>query len=158
MATVTVAGVRRGWATDHLSIDGSPITVIQVARGMEYDGTTLALVDLAPTMPYVALTAAPFLGHIATGAFLDLWVSDGSATEERTARPCVLSLADATLSPNSDALLLLRHPRIHGTGLKYAVALVGGSLPASSGSCVLFVNAGTVRSDPGSAIGRGGEP
>jgi hypothetical protein len=118
---------------------------------MEFDGTTLALVDLAPTMPYVASSPPAFLGHISTGAFLDLWVTDRLTMTDPPARPCVLSLADPTISPLSDALLLLERPRIHGTGLRYSVAVLGGALPASSGSCVLYVNARSATPDAGIA-------
>jgi hypothetical protein len=59
----------------------------------------------------------------------------------RPARPGVLSLADPGSSPFGDAMVLLTRPRIHDTGLAYDVTLVGGTLPLSSGSCVLNINA-----------------
>jgi hypothetical protein len=148
---VMVPRVRRGWTADDLSLDSGQFTVIQVARGMEFDGTTLALVDLAPTMPYVASSPSASLGHIATGAFLDLWLSSRGGTTEPLARPCVLSLADPTISPHNDALLLAEQPRIHGTGLQYRVTVVGCALPSTSGSCVLYVNAGSAEADGGSS-------
>jgi hypothetical protein len=141
MVSVTVPGVRRGWTADDLLLDGAGLTFIQVARGMTYDGTALALVDLAPTMPYVTGSPRTCLGHISTGAFMDLWASDPGQSADRPSRPSVLSLADPAISPFSDALLLLERPRIHGTGLRYVVTVLSGTLPATSGACVLYVNA-----------------
>jgi hypothetical protein len=160
MVAVTVPAVRRGWTADDLSLDGGGLTFIQVARGMTFDGKTLALVDLAPTMPYVASSPPTRLGHVSTGAFLDLWTSDGRTTADAPPRPCVLSLVDPTISPLSDALLTVARPRIRGTGLCYSVTVLAGALPASSGSCVLYVNArsaepGTTSSTPQMSVGDG---
>lgn len=142
MLAATIPRVRRGWDADDLRADGAGLTFIQVARGMHFDGTALELVDLAPTMPYVASSPPTVLGHISTGAFLDLWASGRVPAGDAAACPCVLSLADPTIVPLGDALLLVTRPRIHGTGLQYSVTLIGGALPSSSGSCVLYVNAG----------------
>ena len=151
MVTVPVPGVRRGWTAEELSLDGGGLTFIQVARGMTFDGRTLALVELAPTIPYVVTSPPTCLGHISTGAFLDLWISDRLTMTDPPACPCVLSLADPTISPLGDALLLLERPRIHGTGLRYSVTVLGGALPASSGSCVLYVNAGPAEPGTGAS-------
>lgn len=143
MAAVTVPAVRRGWSADDLRLDGAGLTFIQVARGMRFEADALTLVDLAPTMPYVASPPPAFLGHISTGAFLDLWLDAGLTTPGSPGRPSVLSLADPTIAPFGDAVLLLTRPRIHESGLRYSVTLLGGALPAYSGSCVLYVNAGS---------------
>ena len=141
MVTVTVPAVRRGWTAEDLHLDGAGLTLIQVARGMTYDGRTLSLVDLAPTLPYVTGSPLTCLGHISTGAFLDLWGSGPGRSTDSPSRPSVLSLADPAISPVSDSLLLVDRPRIHGTGLCYTVTVLSGTVPASSGSCVLYVNA-----------------
>ncbi len=157
MVTVTVPGVRRGWTADDLHLDGAGLTFMQVARGMTYDGKTLALVELAPTMPYVSGSPLTWLGHISTGAFLDLWTSDPGPSVDTPSCPSVLSLADPAISPLSDSLLLLARPRIHGTGLRYSVTVLSGALPASSGSCVLYVNARVAEPDAGSSARLGRE-
>jgi hypothetical protein len=49
-----------------------------------------------------------------------------------------------------DGARLLARPRIDGTGLRYSVTVLGGALPACSGACVLYVNAGSAEADGGS--------
>jgi hypothetical protein len=141
MTSATVRMIRQGWACDDLCLDPSGWTVIQVARGVVFDGETLVLVDLAPTMPYLSASTPTVLGHLSTGALLDLRGADGQPAAVRAARPGVLSLADPERSVLGDAMVLLAGPRIHDTGLTYEVGLVEGSVPLSSGSCVLYVNA-----------------
>ena len=157
MVTLTVPGVRRGWTADGLHLDGAGLTFMQVARGMTYDGKTLALVELAPTMPYVSGSPLTCLGHISTGAFLDLWTPDPGPSVDTPSCPSVLSLADPAISPLSDSLLLLARPRIHDTGLCYSVTVLSGTLPATSGSCVLYVNARVAEPDAVSSARLGRE-
>ncbi|MFN8168044.1 MAG: hypothetical protein U0S36_04605 [Candidatus Nanopelagicales bacterium] len=157
MAGVMVPRVRRRWTADDLSLDSGRFTFIQVARGMNFDGTALALVELAPIMPYVTGSPLTCLGHISTGAFLDLWTSDPRPPVDSPSRPSVLSLADPAISPLADSLLLLARPRIHDTGLCYSVTVLSGTLPASSGSCVLYVNATVAEPGAGSSVGVGQE-
>lgn len=142
MVAVSVPQVRRGWSADARPVDGVSLTFILVARGIRYDGRRLELVDLAPTMPYVH-GWRPVLGHVTTGAFLDAWAKDLMVTADTGPwRPCVLALADPTIAPPGDVHLRLARPRIYGTGLRYDVSAVGGVVPATSGACVLYVNAG----------------
>jgi len=157
MVAVTVPAVRRGWTADDLRLDGAGLTFMQIARGMTYEGRTLALLDLSPTMPYVLGSPPTCLGHISTGAFLDLWTSDPGPSAGHPSRPSVLSLADPAVSPLSDSLLLLTRPRIRGTGLCYSVIVLSGTLPAASGSCVLYVNATVAERDAGRSVGVGQE-
>jgi hypothetical protein len=141
MTAATVPVIRPGWACDDLCLDPPGWTVIQVARSVVFDGETLVLVDLAPTMPYLSASMPTVLGHLSTGGFLDLWGAGGQPSAVRAARPGVLSLADPERSVFGDAMVLLAGPRIHDAGLTYDVSLVEGSVPLSSGSCVLYVNA-----------------
>jgi hypothetical protein len=141
MAFATVPAIRQGWTCEDLCLDSAELTFIQVARGMAFYGKTLVLVDLAPTVPYLTTSAPILLGHISTGAFLDLWGSSREPPAVVPWGPGVLSLADPERSPLGDVSVLLARPRIHDTGFTYDVRLVEGTLPSSSGSCVLYVNA-----------------
>lgn len=141
MTSAAVLAVRQGWTCDSWCLATAAVTFVQVARAMGFDGKVLVLSDLSPTVLYVAASSPTVLGHISTGAFLDLWSSRQAPVASGPSRPGVLSLADPERSPLGDAVLRLARPRIHDTGLTYEVTLVEGTLPSSSGSCLLYVNA-----------------
>jgi hypothetical protein len=87
---------------------------------------------------------------------MDLWASDPGQSFDGPSRPSVLSLADPAIFPRGDSLLLLERPQIHGTGLRYCVTVLSGTLPASSGACVLYVNARVAEPDSGIGQSRTG--
>ena len=142
VAFTAVPVIRQGWSCEELCLGEAGWTVIQVARGVVFDGSRLVLSELAPTMPYVVLSPTVVLGHLSTGAFLDLWGAGGRRGAVRVERPGVLSLADPERAVFGDAVVWLARPGIHDTGLTYEARLVEGAVPLSSGSCVLYVNAG----------------
>jgi hypothetical protein len=145
-AAVRTTGVHEvlpGWTAQDRGDTAPTLTYVQVARGLTFDGATLELLDLAPVTVCVAPAPGCSLAHVTTGAFLDLWwATDDPAVGERWRRG-VVSLVDPEHRPSLDALVRLRRPRIHGSGLRYDVELVEGVLPPSSGSCVLFVHPAT---------------
>jgi hypothetical protein len=111
---------------------------VQVARGMRFDGTSLTLVDLAPSTVYLACQPDAAVGHLPTGLFLDEWYGEPSGVVIRPV-PAVLSLLDANRPPASDARLMLSLPRIREAGLEYQAQLLDGDIPPTSGACVLFI-------------------
>jgi hypothetical protein len=93
--------------------NGDQTMYVQVARQTRCDGTSLTLVDLAPSTVYLADQPTAALGHLPTGQFLDDWYSESAGAATRTV-PAVLSLLDADRVP-------------------------GGDIPATSGASVLFI-------------------
>ncbi len=118
--------------------NGDQTMYVQVARRTRCDGTSLTLVDLAPSTVFLAGPPAGAVGHLPTGQFLDHWYAEpgGSATR---AVPAVLSLLDADRAPASDVRVLLSLPRIRDAGLEYQVRILDGDIPPTSGACVLFI-------------------
>ena len=122
----------------HWDCETSRPTYVQVARRLACSPTSVTLLDLAPATLVIG-TPGHELGYVSTGQFLDAWYADesGAATH---ASGAVLSLLDPDRPAHSDARLLLRLPRIRGTGVEYQVAVVVGQLPESGGACVLCIN------------------
>ena len=94
MVAVTVPPVRRGWTADDLRLDGAGLTFMQVARGMTYDGRTLALVELEITRllqgaPSIEAVAEDILRMLCLDLHWDLaelWLLDAdSGLTRRTA-------------------------------------------------------------------------
>jgi hypothetical protein len=136
-----------GWTAAPRGHPARELTFIQVARHFAFDGRSLDLLDLAPVTVCIGPAPTRTLGHLTTGAFLDLWSSsfDGDAP-----RPAVISLANQGISPWFDTTVELDAPRIHDSGLRYDVACAEGVLPADSGSAVLFIAPAPVLASPGS--------
>ena len=118
-------------------------TFVQVARGMQWSGHSLTLIDLAPGTIYVSPSTG-LLGVFSTGDFLDAWsrMLPGGQGPRAFA---VVSLMDACRTLLGDAELLVSAPTICGDGLRYTAELLSGILPGSSGACVLFIGAAAAR-------------
>jgi hypothetical protein len=111
---------------------------MQVARRAVFDGTSLALIDLAPATFFVGEQPVTSLGHVSTGLFLDQWYAE-SGGPGTGAVPAVLALLDAERTPDGNARVLLSLPRIRDAGLEYQVRVVEGHIPPTAGACVLFI-------------------
>ena len=135
-----------GWTAEEHAELAPFLTFVQVARGVAFTGSTLGLLDLAPVTVFVGPPASGSLGHVTTGAFLDLWWAAADVPGRESERRGVVSLVDPETMPRYDALVRLSRPRIHGSGLRYDAELVEGVLPPSSGSCVLFIHPATAAS------------
>ncbi len=140
MRSAGVHEVLSGWTAGDHEAAAPHLTYLQQARGLAFTGSCLELLDLDPVTVCVLPAPAGALGHMTTGAFLDLWW----AVAERVAAGATRRAVVALVAPGSlgayDALVLVGRPRIHGSGLRYDAELVEGVLPASSGSCLLVVH------------------
>lgn len=132
--------VQRGWtATEHE--DQAPfLTFVQIARGCAFTGSSLVLLDLAPVTVCIGPAPEAALSRITTSAFLDLWWLAAETTVGGSQRGAVIALVDPDRRAYGDARVRLSRPRIHGSGLQFEADLVQGQLPASSGSCALFLD------------------
>lgn len=115
------------------------VTYVQLARGLRCARGALRLEQLAPATIWVLDEPTTTVGQMSTGAFLDLWWQphEGTGAPSPIARLRLLG-ADTHLLP--DPLLLVRAPRISGSGLTYDVEVLSGVVPGRAGGCVLFIN------------------
>lgn len=144
MSSTQFLGLAQGWtAQDHADV-ARDLVFVQMARSFGFTGSAIDLLDLSPITLCIGPPPARSLGHVTTGALLDLWSSDDAGSG--APRQAVIALVDHGIRPWSDTPLLLTAPRIHDSGLRYDVRLVDGVLPPTSGACVLFI-AGAHRKD-----------
>ncbi len=113
-----------------------------IARSLVSDGTSLTLVDLAPSTIWLPRAPSAGLGYLPTGAFLDLWRDDDGGQEPVLRRVTgTLSILDPDAQIAGEAVLVLTRPRVTASGLTYDVVdLMRGVVPARSGACVLFLS------------------
>jgi hypothetical protein len=118
--------------------DGALPTYVHVARRLANSGSSITLIDLAPATLVIGGPVGA-VGYLATGQFLDVWYAEAAGAATHAAE-AVLSLLGSDHVPHLDVRLLVRLPRIHGSGLQYQMIRLVGELPSAGGGCVLFVN------------------
>lgn len=126
-----------------LLVDAAPtdVVLIQVAGSALAARHRLTLRDLSPTTIWWVQGAPGRIGHMSTGTFLDLWW-DPRSRLAGSSLPAILGQADPEGQRQPDPNLLLRSPRISGSGIQYDLELLDGTLPGHTGACVLFLGPG----------------
>jgi hypothetical protein len=115
--------------------------LVQVARGLRFDGRALTLVDLAPSTIRVTMTPTPAVGHVCTGAVLDRWADAVTASPGGSWRVRgTLALLDADAQGVGDAAFVVSNPRVTAAGLAYDAEVMLGVVPSESGACVLYLD------------------
>lgn len=117
------------------------VLFIQVAASCLVAHHRLIVQDLAPTTIWLMEDLSRRVGHLSTGTFLDLWWDPRSGLGE-SALPAVLGQADPAAQRFPDPHLLLRSPRISGSGIQYEIEGTTGNLPDRCGACILFIGHG----------------
>jgi len=74
-----------------------------------------------------------------TGEFVDDWAVEPNSFAEDPPN-AVLSFTEPDADSPSDAVVVLRDPKIAGPDLGYSVELLDGEMPASAGPCTLFID------------------
>jgi hypothetical protein len=124
---------------------------VQVAGGVVFSGSSLALVDLAPATVCVTSRPEVGVGYVPTGLFLDRWYAYVNGTGMRSVA-AVLSVLDPDAAGSGDARLMLSMPRIRGTGLEYQASVVEGRVPVALGASVLFIGPRTPPTTPHESV------
>jgi hypothetical protein len=125
---------------------------VQSASSSSSEEGAVTLHGLADSTVYFADRPRREVGHIPSRRFIELWGNeeDGFALDPPNA---VLSfLADDGPTPG-DAVVVLRDPRLEGRELTYTVDVLEGTLPESSGPCVLFIDVFARAFSPASVAG-----
>jgi len=129
---------------------GLPLLYVQNAEEMRFDGTTLTLGGLGPTVLYFAERPSRLVGSLPYPDFVKRWNegADAFAADPPNAAlsllarpeepPVVVELLQAALSPDA---------------LSYKVRVLEGTLPAEGGPVSLFIDHG---GGHGGGGGRGG--
>jgi hypothetical protein len=136
-----------GWTAELQTDQAVELTFIQIAHRVTHRRRVLHLADLSPVTLSVSAPPASRIGHLTTGAFLDLWQSGTYRAPDGWRRFGVVALLDPENWPFGDALVRVSEPCIHGSGLQYRVDLLEGALPESSGAAVLLIHPPGVEMD-----------
>jgi len=122
-------------------------TFVLVARGSIREDDVLDLVDLAPSTIRVRWQDGGQVSLVSTGQFLDLW-------DDVRASTVVAELGPAGAVPSGERVrVLVRRPRIVGSGLRWTVCGPGTRGSRETGSCVLVINPPEARGEAGGPPG-----
>ena len=111
--------------------------IVLNARGAKLSGQTLALEGTLPSAILFADRPSRRAGHIATAEVVDLWTSGSFAKDPPNA---TVSAFRADGSAVSDAVVVLKHPRLDGETLAFEVAVLEGDLGKADGPVSVFID------------------
>ena len=112
---------------------------VQVARGAVSADGVLKLTGLAPTTLYFSDRPERVVGHMTTAQFVDQWaVGDNSFASDPP--NAVLSFMDDGGDRPDDCVVVLRDPQVDGDSMSYAIEVLEGAVPVSTGACTLFID------------------
>jgi hypothetical protein len=126
--TVKAAGKDAGWL------------YIQTAQSAKFDGTTLTLENVSPSVVMFTDRPARAAEAISTTTFLANWDKGGAASfQSDPPNAGLTSVIDGKLQT---ATVELTKPHLDGTTLTYEARVLEGTLPPTAGPSSLFIDCG----------------
>jgi hypothetical protein len=115
----------------------SDALIVLNARGARLASTTLTLDGVAPSAILFATRPARGAGHMLTPELVDLWATGSFAKDPPNA---TVSAFAKDGSKVTDAVVVLRSPRLAGDRLTFDVAVLEGSLGDVDGPASVFID------------------
>jgi hypothetical protein len=112
---------------------------VQTATAFASVDGAVTLFGVSPTTLYFADRPRREVGHLSSRRFVDMW-GEGENSFASDPPNAVVSFLDVDGEPPDDVVVVIREPRMDGDTLTYAVDVLDGSLPPSSGPCSLFID------------------
>ncbi len=112
---------------------------VHVARGAQSADGMLTLTGVAPTTLYFSDRPEHVVGHMTNEQFVDQWtVGDNSFASDPP--NAVLSFVETGDDRPDDCVVVLTNPQLDGDSIRYAIEVLEGSVPESTGACTLFID------------------
>jgi hypothetical protein len=125
-ATVKAAGKETSWL------------FIQTAESAQFDGKTLTLKNISPSVVMFTDRPARAAEAIPTATFLESWDKGGAKSFQSDPPNAGLTfVVDGKLQT---ATVELKQPHLEGTTLTYQARVLKGTLPASANASSLFID------------------
>lgn len=125
---------------------------VQTANRTVSDGDRLTLEGLAPATLFFSDRPQRVVGHVATADFVGLWGEGENSFAEDPPNAVLAFLEPGDDSPE-DAVVVLRDPKGSDGTISYAIEVLEGSVPASTGPVSLFIDPLGRPASPGSVAG-----
>ena len=131
-----------------------PSLAVLNAAGAKLDGAKLVLTGVSPNTIVFADRPVRAAGHETTRQFLMQWDED-KGTFSQDPPNATVSVLGANPGEVSDAVLVLKTPKLEGTTLTFDVSVLEGSLE-TGGPVAVFVDAFAVRGPYGGGFAHAG--
>jgi len=115
-----------------------PSLIVLNSRGATLEGTTLTLTGVAPNTIIFADRPVRAAGHALTTHLIEEW-DDGTDSFGKDPPNATVSALSGDASSVSDAVVVLKAPRLDGDTLTFEVEVLEGSL-ASNGPAAIFID------------------
>ena len=113
---------------------------VQNAAGARSDGSTLTLTGIGASTIYFSDRPKREVGHMTCARFVEYW-AEGENSFQSDPPNAVLSYTEGHPGvPLNDAVVTINDPKLSGDTLSYSFTLLDGSVPASTGPVVLFID------------------
>jgi hypothetical protein len=125
--------------TESDELDTDNAMFVQTATGTTTVDGRLTLTGVTPSTLYFADRPERVTGHLSTSDFVNLWgVGDNSF--ETDPPNAVLAFLETPEDAPQDAVVVLRAPVLEDGELGYAIEVLEGAVPESTGPVSLFID------------------
>ena len=122
---------------EHLEAEESMF--VQTAPGVTSDGATLTLQGVTPSTLYFSDRPQRVVGHMATADFVELW-GEGDNSFEADPPNAVLAYLEPGGDVPTDAVVVIKEPRLDGGRLSYDIDVLEGAVPSQAGPVTSFID------------------
>jgi len=112
---------------------------VQTAQGIHSADGSLTLRGITPATLYFSDRPQRVVGHMSTADFVDLWDA-GDNSFETDPPNAVLAFLEPGADAPTDAVIVIKEPRLTNGDLSYSIDVLEGEVPAHTGPVTLFID------------------
>lgn len=134
------------------SMEANESMFVQQAHAASVRDGRLTLDRMTPATLYFSDRPHREVGHISNKDFVSIW-DQGENSFESDPPNAVLAFLESGDGEPEDAVVVISDPQLGDGSMSYAIELLEGNLPPSTGACTLFIDPLGRPLSPGSAAG-----
>ena len=134
------------------SMEANESMFVQQAHAATVKDGRLTLDRMTPATLYFSDRPHREVGHIKTEDFVGIW-DKGENSFAADPPNAVLAFLESGDGEPEDAVVVITDPQLGDGSISYAIELLEGQLPASTGACTLFIDPLGRPLSPASAAG-----
>jgi hypothetical protein len=112
---------------------------VQTAQSIDSTDGALTLRGITPSTLYFSDRPQRVVGHMSTADFVDLWGA-GDNSFETDPPNAVLAFLEPGADAPTDAVIVIKEPRLINGDLSYTIDVLEGAVPANTGPVTLFID------------------